>query len=222
MSSGLPSSLFAGSLPVLGDVLDADYREAVGNAEGGDAGEPCHGSVDVGQLAEHAAGLEASEAADVNGRLGVAASREHAVLARPERENVSRVGEIRGGCAVLNRCLDGGEAVMGGDAGGNTLLCLDGDGEGGLEGAGVVLHHHGEIKLLNLLVSKAEADDAGALPDHEGHLLLGHLLGAEYEVSLVLAVVVIDNHHAAARLYRADCPLYPFLVITAESAEIIY
>ena len=172
----------------------------MGNAEGGDAREPCHGAVDIGQLAQDAAGLEAREAADVNGGLGVAAPGEHAVLARTEREHVARVGKVGRGCAVLNRRLDGGEAVMGGDAGGYALLCLDGDGEGGLEGAGVVLHHHGEIKLPDLLVSEAEADDAGALPDHEGHLLLGHLLGAEDEVSLVLAVVVIDNHHAAARL----------------------
>ena len=62
--------------------------------EVGDAG---HGAVVVDDLAEHAGRVEAGQAGEVDGGLGVAGPLEHAALAVAQREDVARAGRGRRG-----------------------------------------------------------------------------------------------------------------------------
>ena len=100
--------------------------------------------------------------------------------------------------AIGDSSTDGGDAISRRNTGRNTLRSFYGHGEGGLVVAGVGFHHHRQFELANPLVGQAEADDAGALADHQRHLFIGHGLGGENEVALVLPIFIVGHQHAAS------------------------
>ena len=91
----------------------------------GHLGHTRHAAVLVAYLAEHAALAQAGEPAEVDGSLGVPVAREHAPLARSQREDVPGTVEIarhrRRACEGAER----GGAVSGRDPGGRALLRAD-------------------------------------------------------------------------------------------------
>ena len=105
-------------------------------AVGDEVGHAGHRAVVVHHLADHAGRVQAGEAGEVDGGLGVAGALEHAARLGLQREDVARAGRGRAGAVVgVDRDLDGVGAVVGGDAGGDALAGLDRDGERRLRGA---------------------------------------------------------------------------------------
>lgn len=107
----------------------------------------------------------------------------------PQGEDVPRpVQVLRAG----GRGTKGGGPVRGRDSSARSHG-VDGDCERGAVRVGVVADHEWQPQGVSSLRGQGRADDARAVPDDEGHLLLGHQLGRDDEISLVLPVGVVDD-----------------------------
>ena len=107
--------------PVGDEVADGADLEAVGAREIHQVVEPGHGPVVAHDLADHAAGVEAGEAGDVDRRFGMAGADQHAAGPRDQRENVAGRDERVGPVAGIDGDRDGARAVGGADSGGDAL-----------------------------------------------------------------------------------------------------
>ncbi len=159
--------------------------------------QPRHGAILPSQLTQYAERFEPGELHQIDRRLGVTTTGQDPAGAGPQRENMARAMQIPRLGAIGNGGADGGDAIGGGNPCGDPLRRLDGDGECGLIVAGVGLHHHGQFELAHPLIGQAEANDAGALADHQRHLFVGHGLRGENEVALVLPIFIVSNQNAA-------------------------
>src|SRR6266446_4359650 len=75
--------------PVSRQVRDGGHHEPVCFAEPDQVRHAGHGPVVVDDLADHARGVQAREAGEIDGRLGLSAPLEHAAGAGTEREDVA-------------------------------------------------------------------------------------------------------------------------------------
>src|SRR6185436_8197127 len=100
--------------------------------------------------------------------------------------------------------LDRQRAVMGGDAGGDALGSLDRDGEVGAVAGAVLLDHRPQPEALGVRLGDRHADQAAAVRGEEVDLLRGDEARGEYEVALVLAILVVDQHDDLAGLDGGD------------------
>ena len=91
--------------------------------------------------------VEAGHAGDVDGRLGVAGADQHAAVLGHQREDVARRDDVVHALGRVDGDGDGVGPVVGGDAGGDALAGLDGDGEGGAVAGLVVAGHRRQAQL---------------------------------------------------------------------------
>ena len=75
---------------------------------------------------------------------------------------------------------------------------LNGNGEGRAVLACVVCDHLRQVELADLVFRQAEADDAAAFADEQGHLLVGDGGGGEDDVAFVFSVLVVHDKDAPA------------------------
>ena len=106
-----------GAQAVLDDLLNADHLDLVALGEADQFGQPRHFAVALHDLADHRAGLESGQAAEVDAGLGLAGAHQHAAFARPQREHVPGADEVVGGGVGIHQHLHGARAVGRGDAG---------------------------------------------------------------------------------------------------------
>lgn len=163
--------------------------------EGHQVRQPGHGAIFLGQLAQYSVRFEPGELHQIDGRFGVTTAGQHPTRAGAQREDMAGSMQVGGPGSVGDGRADGGDAIGGGHPGGHPLRRFDGHGEGSLIVAGVGLHHHRQLELANPLVGQTEADDAGALADHHGHLLVGHGFCGKDEIAFVLAIFIIGHQH---------------------------
>ena len=122
----------------------------------------------------------------------------NAARARPQREHVTRLDEIGGALARVDRDLDRPRAVVRRDAGGDPLTRLDRDRERRAVRCLVALGHRPQPQLVAALLGQAEADQAAAVRGHEGDRLGRRELRRDRQVALVLAVRRVDDHDEPA------------------------
>ena len=185
----------------IGDqVGDGDLLEAVLLGEGGDLRALHHRAVIVGELADHADRRQLGELAEVDRRLGMARAHQHAAILGDQREDMAGPDEIGSAHIAVGQRAHGVGALLGRDAGGQPVLDVDGDGEGGAERGVVGGDHRIEPQAARLARRQRRADDAAGVADDEGHFLRRAERGGDDEIALVLAVVVIgDDDDLAAR-----------------------
>src|SRR5260221_3241627 len=189
-----------GAHPMLDEVLDRDQLQAVLAAHGHQTRPAGHGAVLVHHLADHARRVEAGQARQVHRRLRLARAHEHAPVHGAQREHVAGTGQV----ARFGPRRDGGQhgprAIAGGDAGRGSLLGFDGHAERGAELRVVLLvaHHERDAQLVQALPRHGQADEAAPIAGHEVDDLGGDLLRGDGEVALVLAVLVVHDHHHPA------------------------
>ena len=93
-----------GASPPGDQIADRDQRQAMCPREGLELRTARHAAVVVDDLDEYTTGLQAGEAGEVHGRLGVPRTRQHAAWDRAQREHMPRPVEITG----LRRRIDEG------------------------------------------------------------------------------------------------------------------
>ena len=150
----------------------------------------------------------------------MAAPFQHAAGTGPQREHMAGMAQVLGTRALGHGGLDGGHPVGGGNAGGHALGGLDGDGESGLLGIGVVGHHGRQAQAGGALVGKAQAHDAAAMADEAGHLRIGQAVGGIDEIAFVLAILVVHHQDAPARTHGCQGAFHTRFPITKRSQDI--
>ncbi len=95
---------------------------------------------------------------------------------------------------------DRGHAVGGRDTGGHAMARLDRDRERRAKAAAIVRRHWRQFKCAHLVIRQAQADDAAAFADHQGHGVAGDVFGGDDQVGLVLAIEIVeqDDRNAGA------------------------
>src|SRR5262249_14239131 len=180
---------------VLDQVGDRDQLQPVPLAVRNEVADASHRSVLVHDLADDAGRDQACEPGEVDRRLGLAGSLEHAAFARAQREDMPRPDEVVRALAAVDRDLDRPRAIVCGNAGRDPLTGLDRDREGRPEWRLVAVRHRLEAELVAPLLGQAEADEPPAVGGHEIDRLGSGELRPARQVALVLAVGRIDDDH---------------------------
>jgi hypothetical protein len=189
--------------PVLDELRDAEDGEVVLRREALEVRTARHRAVVVHDFADDARRLQAGEASEIDGALGLPGAHEHPAVARTQGEDVAGAHEVVGADVGPQGLVDGRGTVGGADARGHPATGLDGDGEGGAVAARVLLDHHRELELLDAVGRQREADEAPAEARHEVDGLGRHLLGGHGQVAFVLPVLVVhqDDHLPLADIF---------------------
>ena len=95
-------------------------------------------------------------------------------------------------------------AVGGGDAGGGAVAGVDGEREGGAHASLPSSLMSGSSSCSSRSRSIGDADDPGAVADHERERLGCRRVGGDDQVALVLAILVVDHHDHPAAADRRD------------------
>ena len=194
-----PLQVYAGMIvgAAVGDeALHRADAQAVFAGEGDEVGQAGHGAVLADNLAADAGGLEAGEAREVDGRLGVAGAAEHAAGLRPQGEGVAGRHEVGRRRRIVHQELDGFGAVGGGDAGGDAGVggAVHAQGEGGGETvAAVHARRQRDAQAVEEGPIAGGAEQPAGLADAEVDGLGGDLFGGHDEVAFVFALRVIHN-----------------------------
>ena len=178
----------------IGDRDDPDVELA---CELGELRQTGHRAVLVHDFADYAAGLEAGEDCEIDGRFRLARAGEDAAGAGAEWKDMPRAGEVGGPGVGTDGDSDRVGAVRGGDAGGDALRRLHGDRKGCTETGGVGCGHGRQFEGVTLLRAEGEADEASPMTGHKVDGLGGNVFGGHGKVALVLAVFVVDHDEHA-------------------------
>jgi len=147
-------------------------------------------------LAQQRSRLLASQATQLDGRLGVALALAHAAVARAQRNDVARAAERGRPAGRIGQAPRRDGAVVRRDAGrhGHAVVC-------GVRvhrhrvrrpvRVLVVRHHCGELELRASPPWQRRADVPRCVPDHEGELCGCGVFGGDDQVAFVLAVGVV-------------------------------
>ena len=138
-------------------------------------------------------GIEAGEARQVDGGLGLPDPLEDAARFRAQREHMAGLHEIARGRVGVDRDLDRVAAIAGRDAGRHAFARFDADRERGAERRFVVLGHRTQAEVICAILGEAEADEAARMRRHEVDRLGRGELRSDRQVALVLAVGVVDD-----------------------------
>ena len=157
-----------------------------------------HGAVVVHQFGQHADRRQLGEPAEIDAGFGMAGAHQHAAFLGDQRKDVARPHEIGGAAVAVGERAHRVAALLGRDAGGETVAHVDRDREGGAERRVVERHHGIEVQALGFLRRQRRADDAGGVADDERHLLGRAERRRDEQIALVLAVVVVGDDHDLA------------------------
>ncbi len=123
---------------------------------------------------------------------------------RRQGKDVAGTGQIPRLGGEGNGGLDGGDAVGGGNAGGNPVFRLDRHREGGTEGRGILRHHRQQVEFTAARLGQHQTDDAGSLANQTRHLRHRQGGGGKDHVAFVFTVGVVNDDNAAAPLQGGD------------------
>jgi hypothetical protein len=178
----------------IGDqVGDGADLQAMELGEGHEVRQPRHGAVVLHDLADHAGRVQARHAADVDRGLRMACADQDAAVLGDQGEDVARRNHIVGILRGIYRDRDGVGPVVGGDAGGDPLAGLDGDGERRAVARLVVGGHRRQAQLARAVGGDRQADQAAGVLGHEVDLLGRGELGRDDDVALVLPVLGVHQ-----------------------------
>ena len=184
--------------PVLDEVRDGPELESVGLGKALQIGAPGHRPVLVEDLDDDRGGLESGEAREIAAGLGVPGAGEHAPGLRHQRKDVAGLDEVGRPCALADRGMDRLGAVRGGNPGRDSVGGVDGDGELGALRFPIVADHQLQAERVAPLAGHRQADQAASVTGHEVDRFRRHVRRRHHEIALVLAVLVVDEHHHVA------------------------
>ena len=179
--------------PVADQVLDGADLEPVALGEGDEVGHARHGAVVVHDLADDAGGVEAGQPREIDAGFRMPGPHQHAALARDQREDVAGRDDVVEVLGRVDGRGDGARAVVRGDAGGDALARLDGDGERRAVARLVLARHVLEAQLRRALRRQRQADQAATMLGHEIDGVGRRHLRGDDEVAFVLAVLGVDQ-----------------------------
>ncbi len=193
-----PFDQFFGSAAMRDQIGDGAEFEIMPLRESHQIRQPGHGAVIVHDLADDAGGDKAGKAGDVHRCLGMAGADQGTAIARHQREDMARGDDIPAVEFRIDGDRYGAGAVRRRDAGGDTLARLDGDREGGFVPGAVRLAHHRQPKPFTARFGHGETDQPAGVLGHEVDGIRGRELRRYDQITLVLAILVIDQNKNSA------------------------
>ena len=179
--------------PVVDDVGDGDDVQAVTSAKLAEIRQPGHRSVFVHDFADHRGGTHAGDRSEIDRGFSLTGALQHAAFARAQWKNVAWAQKVLRPRLRIDRHAHSFTTVTRGNAGGHASPGLDRDCERRAVRRSVVLDHQRQIEVAAPLLGQREANESAPMLRHEVDRLRGDLLGRDAKVSLILAVLVIDN-----------------------------
>ena len=205
---GHPPDQALGLHAVPDQVLDRDHQQAVAPREPRELRHPRHRPVVVHDLADDTGGIQAGNAGQIDGRLGLTGAHQHAARPRAQGKHVTRAGEVRRLGGRIDRGQHRHGAIGRRDAGARAGLRLDRHAERGVEARRVLRHHERHVELGQPLGRHGQADESPAVARHEVDRLGRDLFRRDRQVALVLAVLVIHDDDHATLANRLDGVLH--------------
>ncbi len=154
------------------------------------------GPITVGaeDFAQHAGRRQPGQAGQIDRRFGVARAAQHASFFGHQRKQMPRPQEI---ARLAGRVVDfqnGPGSLLGGDAGLSRAM-IDRHGKRRPQGSRVRIDHGCQLEPLAHLGQDRHAQLPSAVRDHEVDDFGRHLFGRADEISLVFAVLGVDDDH---------------------------
>ncbi len=177
----------------IGQVGDGEDRKLVLAGELSEPLPAAHGSVVVGDLADHSDTGQTRQRQQVGGRFGVSGAHQHTPGTSTQRKDVPGAVEVIRARRYVGQCAHGDGAVGGRDAGAGIGV-IDAHGERRLVCIGVVRHHQRQRECVGALGRHGRTHDAGAVAHDERHLLGRDQLGGPHQVAFVLPIGIIGHH----------------------------
>ena len=193
--------------PVGDQVRDRDHLQTVLPAVHREVLAAGHRAVLVLDLADHAGRVEPGEARQVDRRLGVSGALQDAARLRLQRAHVTGLDDVLRALRRVDRNLHRVRLVVHADPGRDPLARFDRDREGSLVRALVPGRHQLQVELVAALGGQRQADPAAGLAGHEVDRIRRHELGGDHQITLVLAVLVVDDDDHLAGGDVLDRPL---------------
>jgi hypothetical protein len=106
--------------------------------------------------------------------------------------------QVRGAGVARHGGLYRACAVGRGNAGRYPGGGFDRDGERGAVARAVALGHRRKLQTLAMLARQGQADQPAAMLGHEVDRRGRDMIGGDHQVTLVLAILVVDEDHHAA------------------------
>jgi hypothetical protein len=159
-------------------------------------------------LADGTGGLQAREPGQVDSGLGVARAAQYATILGAQRDDVAGPGEVIGDAGRICEQPHRGRAIRGRNPCSDTIFRIHRDR---VRRTVLVLIHGVHGQQAQFVADRAvqrDAQIAGRVPHHESDELGSRHLGGEDEIALVLAVLVVDDHHGLTRGDVSNCPLH--------------
>jgi len=142
-----------------------------------------------------------SQAAKVDGSLGVTSADPDTPRARAQREYVARADKALDRALGIGEQADSKSAIVGADSSGDGRVGgVDRDGVGRGARVLVLVDHLREGQTLGKLRSNGRTDQTRGVADHEGHLLRSDGLSSDNEVALVLTIRIVKYDNKLAIL----------------------
>ena len=180
------------------EVLDGAHLEPVFLFEADEIRQTGHGAVLFHDFANDSGGIEAGEAREIDGGLGVARAAQNTASLGLEGKYMAWLHEIGGLCLGVGEQANRGGAVFHADARGHALGGIHRDGEIGFKKFSVLGNHSLKAEAGSALLGDGCADKAAAELCHEIDGCGSDFGGGHEEIALVLAVGVISNNHHAS------------------------
>ena len=155
------------------------------------------GAVVVHELADHADRRQSGQPDEFDGGLGVTGPLPDSAVDGAQRQDVAGPDQVRALRRGIGQHADGPRPVRGGDAGADAGRRVDGHGVRRPQAVLVVRHHQRQLEPVQDLRRGGRADVAAGVADEQGHQLGGREARGEGQVALVLAVLVVDDHHGS-------------------------
>src|SRR5450830_1062866 len=193
-----------GTTAVLDQVGDRDQLDPVLRAVLDQVGNSRHRAVFLHHLADDASGDQPGQLRQVDRGLGLTSALEHAARTSSERKDVARPNNVARALAGVDRNLDGVRPILNGDTGRDPFTSLDRDGESGLVRRLVELGHLLQSERVTTLRRERQADEAARVRGHEVDRLGSRELSGDGQISLVLSIRGVDNHHEAPAANLVD------------------
>jgi len=189
--------------PVAYEVGNRDYPEFVFLGKHFQFRHSSHRAIVIHYLADHRCRLEPGDPSDVNARLSLPDPYKNAAAFCPKRKDVARASKVGRPCCRIYRCADGPGPVRGRDPGRHAFTSLDRYGESGAHRGSIRCCLGKKLKLVTTLFCKRQTYEAAAVNSHEIYHFRRHQFGRADQVSLVLAILIVDDNDHLAIPYIA-------------------
>ena len=145
------------------------------------------------------AGSRPGQARQIDRALGLARAHQHAAAPRAQREDVAGRDQVVGPAsrATATRMVSARSRAEMPVV--DPAARVDADRERRVRGEPVVGRHHRQPELRDALLGQRQADEAAPVARHEVDRLGRDQIGGHHQVALVLAILVVDEDHHAAR-----------------------